>query len=108
MLSYSDQLDLESLRLFGKFNSSLFNAYNDSLVSIDKISNDLIVKASLENEGTTKFSQFHLKKGVKSSMTINGKSYAQGTLGISLFDTRGQIKMSKKEETEINYLIEVT
>ena len=40
-------------------------------------------------------------------MTINGKTFIQGTLGISLFDTRGQITMSKKEGAEIDYLMQV-
>ena len=74
---------------------------------MDKISTELVVKDSLENEGTTKFSCFKLKEGVKSTMKINGKTLVQGTLGISLFDTRGQIMMNQKEETQMDYLMQV-
>lgn len=74
---------------------------------MDKISTELVVKDSLENEGTTKFSCFKLKEGVKSTMKINGKTLVQGTLGISLFDTRGQIMMNQQEETQIDYLMQV-
>ena len=77
------------------------------MVPLEKISTELVVKNTLENEGTTKFSCFKLREGVKSSMTIAGKQYVQGTLGISLFDTRGQITMNKREEAEYSALLQV-
>lgn len=78
------------------------------MVPLEKISSELVVKNTLENEGTTKFSCFKLREGVKSSMMIAGKQYIQGTLGISLYDTRGQITMNKREEAEYSALLEVS
>lgn len=77
------------------------------MVPLDKISADLVIKDTLENEGTTKFSCFRLREGVKSSMTIAGKQYVQGTLGLNLFDTRGHITMNSREESEMKALIQV-
>lgn len=77
------------------------------MIPVDKISADLVIKDTHENEGTTQFSCFKLREGVKSSMTIAGKQYVQGTLGLNLFDTRGQITMNTREESEINALIQV-
>lgn len=77
------------------------------MVPLQKISPDLVIKDALENEGTTHFSCFRLQEGVKSAMTLAGKQYVQGTLGLNLFDTRGQITMNTREESEMRALLQV-
>lgn len=116
-LKYSEEQQTDDLNviIFGPSGAgksslirSLFNAVNDAWVPLEKISSEIVVKGAQENEGTTKFSCFRLREGVKSSMTIAGKQYVQGTLGINLFDTRGQITMNRREESEMKALMQVS
>jgi len=74
---------------------------------VNEIDPELIIKNSLENEGTTKYSCFKLKEGFQSYMQVGLRVYKQGSLGVHLYDTRGQIRLSKNEEAEIDVMLEV-
>ena len=112
--SYNENITNYNIILFGpagsgksSFIKTIFNAYDDKDNKVKNVSDNLIVKQLDENEGTTKFSQFELKKGIKSKMEINGKEHILRSLGVVIYDTRGQIRLNKKEKSEIDVLIEV-
>lgn len=60
-----------------------------------------------ENEGTTKYTCFPLKESVFSKMVVGNKVHDLRSLGIKIFDTRGQIWMNNREGTEISMLLQV-
>ena len=60
-----------------------------------------------QNEGTTRYTKFVLKESIHSRMTVGGKVHDLRSLGVNVFDTRGQIWMSPREGAEINMLIQV-
>ena len=80
---------------------------HELIAPVDEISPDLVVKSTLENEGTTKYSCFKLKEGFQSLMQVGLHTYKHGVLGVHLFDTRGQIRLNKNEEAEIDIMLEV-
>lgn len=112
--SYNKDIQNYNIILFGpagsgksSFIKTIFNAYDNKNNKIKNINENLIIKKLDENEGTTKFTQFELKKGIKSKMEINGKEHILRSLGVIIYDTRGQIRLNKKEKSEIDILIEV-
>ena len=94
--------------MFGILNRTLFNAFQDSTKLNDKVLPELIIKNTLENEGTTKFSCFHLKEPLLSRLEVSGKEYVTGNMGIFIYDTRGQIRMNLNEGAEIDAMLAVT
>ena len=98
---------MASLHLYGKLTSTLYSAYKDDVRPVSEITPNLVIKEMDENEGTTQYTRFVLKESIHSRMTIGDKVHDLRSLGVNVFDTRGQIWMNPREGAEINILLQV-
>ena len=89
------------------FIRTVFNAYKDEFFEPEEISDQLVVKDTKSNEGTTKFSIFTLIDFEKIVLKIGKRQEERKTAGIRMFDTRGQIYLDKKEEAHIDLMLKV-
>lgn len=75
--------------------------------TVKEISDELVIKEMNENEGTTRYTCFALKESILSKMVVGNKVHDLRSIGINVFDTRGQIWMNPREKAEISMLIQV-
>lgn len=68
---------------------------------------NFVVKDLESNEGTTKFSVCTIRESIDSKLVVSGQVFRKRLLGVKFFDTRGQIMFTKKENAQLNLMMEV-
>lgn len=106
-----DEMNLLVFGPSGVGKSSLIRTFfialaRDFKASADLLKRHLVIRKLSQNEGTEKFTCLPLKPSQMSTVQSGRQEYRYKTLGVNLFDTRGQILMNEKEKKQLSMVIE--